>query len=221
VEAFVDDRRVRWESRAKPVAGGLRQDHLAAIRRGRDPGGVVDVDPDIPGRVAGRLGDRRMEAHTQGQGPARPARQVPHAAADQDSRLHCGKRVVERRERAVTLVLDDHAASIRDRSIDQGVVLEQQAGPGVGPKVASESGASLDVGEQERDGRWERRQVPTALRGGPGGGAPVLRSLRSTLPTSVNVISGERDRSRVSCVRTTSPGGRSQVRAAMFTVRPK
>ncbi len=103
--------------------------------------GGVQTDPDRHG-----LAGRTAELH--------------ETPADVDCGRGRALGVGKGSERAIALVLDHHTTGAGDGSVDQPVVLAQQAGPGIVPQVLGQPGGSLDVAEQERHLARRKRNVP-------------------------------------------------------------
>ncbi len=128
---------------------GLGQQDLAAMRRGHDPGGAMDLDPDVaapfePG-LAGM--DRHPDPDLRAVGP-----QVRgHGSLHVESAADRIGRVRERREERVALGVDLDPVPALDGGSDDPPMVEQDPGVGVIPELGQEPGRALDVGEQERD----------------------------------------------------------------------
>ncbi len=137
---------VRDRARNQAV-GGARDQDLAAMRRGRDPGGAVDVEARVV--VATERPVSGVDAHPDadrgsvGPGLGRERTLGGDGAPD---RVAGGP---EHDEELVTLGPDLDAASIVERPPKERVVAVQQLGE-TGTEGRGEAGGALHVREQER-----------------------------------------------------------------------
>ena len=160
----VDAAQVLDLGKARHEEGGERvgDDDLAAVPDGRDPGGVVHVDPDVVLGLAGRAALAQAAlAEMQAHSDAKRDRGPPGLASESPLTGDRGRggvgRTVEGGEERVALGLDHHAAVRLDHRPEQRVVARDDLRPGGRSDGALEPGRALDVGEQERDGRpgWQ------------------------------------------------------------------
>ena len=128
--------------------GGLGHDDLAAVRRGGDAGGAVDVEPDVV--VAPEHSLTGMDPHPD-QHPAtlRP-RFGGKAALGDDGGGHRRRSRGERGEERVAFGPDDDSAGTFDGLGHDGVVDGEDIATRP-TEALQEPGGPLDVGEQERD----------------------------------------------------------------------
>jgi hypothetical protein len=121
-----------------------RQGHedLSAAPRGRDPGGPVDIGPDVPlGRQHRRA---RVDADTH------PDRSGSEGAAAVLRCLEGAVRRAERVEESVTLRVDLDAAVTSEGFPQHAAVLGQGVRIGTLTELVQQAGGSFDVREQER-----------------------------------------------------------------------
>jgi hypothetical protein len=131
---------------AREVGGGLREQHLATVPRGRDPCRTVHVEPDVPLVGAERLA--RVEAHPH-----------PHRAALErrlriGRGLHCIGCTRKGDEERVTLRVDLDAVVQPERLPQRTPVLGQDARVAVA-QLLEQPRRPFDVGEEKshRPGR--------------------------------------------------------------------
>ncbi len=132
------------EREVNEVGGRPREDHLAAVARGRDPRGEVDVVTHIA--LVGHERHARVQtnAHldlTRGKGfGERPCG---------GEGAGCGR---EGEEEGVPLRVDLDSAFGSAGFADQPAVLRESLGVGIGAKLPEKLRRSLNVGEEEGDG---------------------------------------------------------------------
>ena len=123
--------------------GRLGEDDLASVGRRSDPGGAVDVHPDVPLVGLDRL-----------------SRVEPHADADRSARERlspvlgrrdCVRRSREGDEERVALGIHLRAVVPREGVPQGAAVLGEEIGV-VRPVLLQEPRRALDVGEEKRDG---------------------------------------------------------------------
>ena len=139
----------------------LREHDLATVPGRRDAGGVVHVDADV---VLGRIGIAchaeatltDVDAHADVEARAVRPRLCRDRSLGGDRGRDRGGRVIEGGEEGVALGLDDEAAVRLDGRPQELVVTADDAGPGDRSGCPFEPRRTLDVREQEGDGRPDR-----------------------------------------------------------------
>ena len=144
---------------ADEPAGRRRDDDLAAVPGGRDPGGAVDVDPDVALVAPGR--PRRCGGPS-GPGPVRPSGQSaagqPALAVDRRPDRLGGAREDDE-ERVALGALLQTAVGLERGPEDRPVAGQQGCRVALGPDLLLEPARALDVAEQEGDRPARARSV--------------------------------------------------------------
>ncbi len=189
VLAEVADRHVRGQRRRDQRAGRLGDQDLAAVARGGDARGPVDLERRVvPARGWGRLA--RVEPHPDADlGVGRP-RMRRERALRRDGRRRGRAGAGERHEERVALRLHLHAA-VRREGCPQDRAVSLEEGLVGAAQARDQLGGALDVGEEERD-RPRGERPPRAEGRGLGGRfhGPMLRQRAAP----VNAGSRERER---------------------------
>ena len=136
-------------------------DDLPAVAGRRDPRRVVHVDADVVLGIArcptiAEPALAEVEAHPDADRRAVRPRLGGERPLGRDRGRGRGERPIEGREERVALGLDDDAAGALDRGPKQGVVAARRSPPSAGADRPLEPRRTLDVGEEERDGRTGR-----------------------------------------------------------------
>ena len=198
VLAEVADRHVRGQRRRDQRAGRLGDQDLAAVARGGDARGPVDLERRVvPARGWGRLA--RVEPHPDADlGVGRP-RMRRERALRRDGRRRGRAGAGERHEERVALRLHLHAA-VRREGCPQDRAVSLEEGLVGAAQARDQLGGALDVGEEERD-RPRGERPPRAEGRGLGGRfhGPMLRQ------RAAPVNAGSRERGR----RLSSQSGES------------
>ena len=138
----------------------LRQQHLPAVRRGRDPGGAVDVDPHIVGACLGARGRSFSGVH-------------PHAHTDRGA-MREGRRTESalRRRRPTDrlrgdgehheerVALDADLDAVLERITEQARMHRKDLVKSLRAQLVQELRRAFDVREEKREGA---RREPSPL----------------------------------------------------------
>ena len=127
----------------------LRQQHLAAVAGGHDPGRAMDVEARVVAPAEDRLAG--VDAHPDTYLDARRPRVGRQRALARDRRPDRLADRREDREDRVALAGDQRPAMLCDRLAEQGEVIGEQLRERR-PEVAHEARRAFDVGHEERDG---------------------------------------------------------------------
>jgi len=152
--------------------GRLGDEHLPAVARRHDPGGSVHVHADIT-----VLADKRLAGVDPDSNANRPLsqRRLPRRCRGQ-----CILHTPERDEQRVALRVHLHPGVRGERLPQHPPMLRQHFRVRLGPELVQQSGRTLDIGEEERDGagrecshRGARQRSPASA---PTGLDEVLRA---------------------------------------------
>jgi hypothetical protein len=143
---------------AKTLRGVLREEYLAAVRRGADPGDAMHVESDVP--VADCDGLARVHSCAHRDWSSLRPRVAREGTLSRDDGRDRSGRLLERGEEAVAMAIHHPAAVALDSFQQKVPVLDEHSGIALA-QAPEEPRRPLDVGEEKRDSWSVRRDLPT------------------------------------------------------------